>query len=208
MWHAAAANVTVRKRAVSLPPCGPRRLPRPLGEASSFSASSLEGRRIDGGRRVRRSGPFLGGTNSRGLQGRLGTAPSRPLRGGMDEGSSGGLYRPRCGGLNRWSRTGDRNWTQLGGSETYPWQLAACVQDRINMRNHAFQHRPETIHRLVRRIPQPLSALSPLFPNDPGVQRTQHNTRRRLRTDIVTLRRRVSALLLQQQRTYIKRYGV
>ena len=172
-----------------------------------FGVSSFEGRRIGGGRRLKRSGPFLRGTNSRGLQGRLGTAPSRPLRSGMDEGGSGGLYRPRCGGLNQRSRTGGCNWTKLGGSETHSWQLAACVQDRINMRNHAFQHRPETIHRFVRRIPQPLSALSPLFPNDPGVQRTQHNTRRRLRTDIVTLRRRVSALLLQQQRTDVRRYG-
>ena len=197
----------MRKRAVSLPPCGPRRLPRPLGEASSFGASGSKGRRIGGDRRLRRSGPFLGGTNSRGLQGRLGTAPSRPLRGGMDEGSSGGLYRPRCGGLNGRSRTGRGNWTKLGGSETYSWQLAACIQNRINMRNHAFQHRPETIHPLVRRIPQPLPTLSSLLSNDPGVQRTQHHTRRRLHTDIMTLRRRVSALLLRQQQTYVRRYG-
>ena len=131
---------------------------------------------------------FLGGAHSRGLQGRLGAAHRLPRHGGMSEGSSGGLHCPGRGGLNRRSRTSRGARMKLDSPEAYPRDLAACVQNRINMRYHALQYRPETIHRLVRRIPQPFPLLSPLFSDDPGVQHTQHHTRRRLCTDIMMLR--------------------
>ena len=186
--HPAATNVAGRKRPPPLPPRLPRHLSCLPGDADSFGPGGLKWRRIGGSRRLVRSRSFLGGAHSCGLQGRLGAAHRRPRRGGMSEGSSGGLYCPGRGGLNRRSRTGRGARTKLGGPEAYSRELAACVQNRINMRNHALQYRPETIHHLVRRIPQPFPLLSPLFSDDPGVQRTQHHTRRRLCTDIVTLR--------------------
>ena len=116
---------------------------------------------------------------------------------GMNERSSGGLYGPRCGGLNRRARTGRSAWTKLGSLKAYSRELATRIQYRINMWHHTFQYRPETIHHLVRRIPQPFSPLSPLFSDDPGVQRTQHHTQRRLCTSFTMLRRWVSTWLLQ-----------
>ena len=73
----------------------------------------------------------------------------RPLCGGMSEGSSGGLHCPGRGGLNRRAGTRRGARTKLGGPEAHSRELAACVQNRIDMRNHALQHRPKTIHHLI-----------------------------------------------------------
>ena len=186
--HPAATDVAGRKWLPSLPPRLPRHLSRLPGDANSFGPGGLKRRRIGGSRRLMRSTTFLWDSHSCGLQGRLGAAHRRPRLGRMSKGSSGGLYCPGRGGLNRRSGTGRGARTKLSGPEAHSRELAACVQNRINMRYHTLQYRPETIHRLVRRIPQPFPSLSPLFSDDPGVQRTQHHTRRRLRTDIVMLR--------------------
>ena len=85
-------NVAVRKRPPPFPPRLPRHFPRLLGDANSFGPGGLKWRWIGGIRRFVRNRTFLGGAHSHGLQGRLGAAHRRLCRGGMSEGSSGGLY--------------------------------------------------------------------------------------------------------------------
>ena len=147
--HAAATDVAGCKWPSPLPPCLSRHLPCPLGDTGLFGTSGFKGRGIGGGRRLTGNGPFLRGVDSCSLQGRLGAVRRCAIRGGTDERGSGGLYYPRRGGLNRWSRTGRGARTKLGSSETYSRELAACVQNRINMRYHALQYHLETIHHLI-----------------------------------------------------------
>ena len=147
--HPATADVAGCIRPPPLLPRPPRHLPRLPGDANSFSPGSLKRRRISDSRRSVRSRTFCRGVHSRGLQRGLGATRRRPLRGGVSEGSCGRLHCPGCGGLNRRSRTRRGDRTKLGGPETYSRELAACVQDRINMRYHTLQYCPKTIHRLI-----------------------------------------------------------
>ena len=150
--HPATTDVARCGRATPLLPCPPCHLPRRPSlprDANPFGAGRLEGRRISDRCRSVRGRTLRWSVHPLGFQRRLGATLGRPLGGGMSEGSSGRLHCPGRGGLNRRAGTRRGARTKLGGPEAHSRELAACVQNRIDMRNHALQYRPKTIHCLV-----------------------------------------------------------
>ena len=119
MRHSAATDVEGRLWPSPIPLCLSCCLPCPLRDPGLFGTRGFKGRGIGGSRRFVGNGPFLGDANSCGLQGRLGAVCRHPLHSGMSKRSSGGLYCPRHGGLNRRTKTERGAWAKLGGSETY-----------------------------------------------------------------------------------------
>ena len=60
-------------------------------------------------------------------------------------------------------------WAKLGSLKAHPGQLDKRIKHRIDVRDHALQYCPETIHHLVRRVSELLASLPPLLTDHPEV---------------------------------------
>ena len=96
-------------------------------------------------------------------------AHRHPLLGGMRGGSEGGLRYPGGGGLKRQMRIGRGFWANLCSLKAHPGQLGTRIKHCIDVRDHALQYCLETLHRLVRRVSEPLASLPLLLVDHQGI---------------------------------------